>query len=143
MIRVTPHIVFDASELQFHFVRSSGPGGQKVNKVSSAVQLRYDAANSPHLPGDVRMRLLTLAGKRANKDGIIVIKAQRFRTQESNCQDALERLLNLIRRAALRPKHRISTRPTRASAQKRVEAKKRRGEIKELRRVPLERGNGY
>jgi ribosome-associated protein len=133
MIPVTDDIVLDEREIEESFVRASGPGGQNVNKVASAVQLRFDVAGSPSLPEPVRARLKTLAGKRLTQDGVIVITAQRFRSQEQNRQDALDRLVELIRRAAVRPRPRRKTRPTLASKQRRLESKSRRSRIKSLR----------
>ena len=132
-IEITPDIILNENELQFEFVRSSGPGGQNVNKVSSAVQLRYDVRNSPSLPVAVRERLLVLARSRVSEQGVLVIEAKRFRTQEKNRQDALDRLVNLIRRAAEKPKIRKKTRPTEAAKRRRLEVKRRRGEIKRER----------
>ena len=134
MIPVTPHISIDEREIDESFVRASGPGGQNVNKLSTAVQLRFDVRNSPSLPGDVRERLTRLAGSRMTNDGVIVIIAQRHRTQVRNREDALERLVELIRQAAVRPVKRRPTRPTKASRERRIEGKKRRGGIKNLRR---------
>ena len=133
MIPVTDDIVLDEREIEENFVRASGPGGQNVNKVSSAVQLRFDVAASPALPEPVRTRLKTLAGRRLTQDGVLVITAQRFRSQEQNRQDALDRLIELIRRAAVRPTPRRKTRPTLASKQRRLESKGRRSRIKSLR----------
>jgi ribosome-associated protein len=133
MIRVTDHISIDESELQEEFIRASGPGGQNVNKLSTAVQLRFDVRHSPSLPGDVRHRLEILAGKRLTREGVIVITAQQHRTQERNRQDAIDRLVELIRQAAVRPKPRRPTRPTKASKVRRLEGKKRRGQVKALR----------
>jgi ribosome-associated protein len=133
MIRVTPTISLNENEIQEEFVRASGPGGQNVNKVSSAVQLRFDVLSSPSLPVDVRNRLVKLAGGRVTEGGILHIKAQRYRTQDKNRQDALEQLLALIREATVVPKARRKTRPTLGSQQRRVEGKQRRGEIKRLR----------
>ncbi len=133
MIRVTDRIAIDEGELSESFVRASGPGGQNVNKLSTAVQLRFDVRRSPSLPDDVRARLIGLAGARLTRDGVLVITAQRHRTQERNRADALERLLDLIRQAAVRPKPRRPTRPTRASRERRIASKKRRGDIKSLR----------
>src|SRR5207342_3612528 len=115
MLEITPNLSIPDDELVERFVRSSGPGGQNVNKVATAVQLRFDAARSPSLPEGVRARLLRLAGRRATREGVIVIDAQRFRTQERNRADALERLLELVRQATVVPKPRRRTKPTRAS----------------------------
>jgi ribosome-associated protein len=134
MIRITNSIAIDEAELKESFVRSSGPGGQNVNKLSTAVQLRFDVRRSPSLPHDVRLRLERLAGRRLTKDGVLVIVAQRHRTQERNRQDALDRLIELIRQAAVRPIPRRPTKPTKAARQRRLESKKRRGGIKSLRR---------
>ncbi len=134
MIRVTDDISIDEKEIEESFVRSSGPGGQNVNKLSTAVQLRFDVRGSPSLPNDVSIRLQRLAGKRLTKDGVLVLIAQSHRTQERNREDALERLLELIREAAVRPIPRRATKPTKASKQKRLEGKKRRSGIKDMRR---------
>jgi ribosome-associated protein len=136
MIRITPTIALDEREIEERFVRASGPGGQNVNKVSTAVQLRFDARNSPSLPGDVRERLLRLAGSQATEDGLIVISAQRFRTQERNRQDARDRLVALVARAERPPVARTATKPTRASRQKRLDDKHRRGDAKASRAKP-------
>ena len=133
MIEVTPDIRIDEDELSFSFVRASGPGGQNVNKVSTAVQLRFDAANSPNLPEAVRARALRLAGRRATTEGVIVLDARRHRTQERNRQDAVERLVALLQRAAELPKPRTSTKPTRASRIKRLDDKRRRAAVKRAR----------
>jgi ribosome-associated protein len=133
MIRITDRISINEQELEERFVRASGPGGQNVNKLSTAVQLRFDARHSPSLPGDVRMRLERLAGKRLTRDGVIVIIAQRHRTQERNRQDALDRLVELIQRAAVAPIPRRKTKPTRGSRERRLEHKKQRGKVKALR----------
>jgi ribosome-associated protein len=134
MIDVTAHIAIDEREIEEAFVRSSGPGGQNVNKLSTAVQLRFDVRHSPSLPHDVRERLERLAGSRLTNDGVLVIIAQRHRTQARNRQDALNRLIDLIRQAAVVPVKRRPTRPTRASRERRIEGKKRRAGVKHLRR---------
>jgi ribosome-associated protein len=133
MHRVTDTIWIDDAELSESFVRASGPGGQNVNKVSSAVQLRFDARHSPSLPNDVAVRLMRLAGKRLTNEGVIVIIAQQHRTQERNRSDARERLFDLIRQAAVKPVPRRATKVPRAQKRKRVEGKKHRGHIKSLR----------
>ena len=133
MIQVTPRIALDESEIGETFVRASGPGGQNVNKVSTAVELRFDAAGSPALTEPVLARLRTLAGRRMTRDGVIVIDAQRFRTREMNRADALDRLLTLIRAAAVPPKPRRPTRPTLGSKLRRLDAKASRSRIKGLR----------
>jgi ribosome-associated protein len=135
MIRVTDDISIDEKEIEESFVRSSGPGGQNVNKLSTAVQLRFDVRGSPSLPNDVSIRLQRLAGKRLTKDGVLVLIAQSHRTQERNREDALERLLELIRQAAVRPVPRRATRPTKASKVRRLEGKKRRSNIKGMRQT--------
>ncbi len=136
MIRIAPRIILDEDELVETFVRASGPGGQNVNKLSTAVQLRFDVRRSPSLPDDVRERLERLAGRRLTNDGVIVISAQRFRTQERNREDARERLFELIREAAVRPIVRRPTRPTLASKTRRLEGKTRRSSVKSLRAGP-------
>ena len=134
MIRITPDISIQEAELKLDFIRSSGPGGQNANKVATAVQLRFDVFRSPSLPEDVRRRLIRIAGKRVSKEGVLVIDARRFRTQERNRQDSLERLAQWIRRAAEKPKKRFKTKPTLSSREHRLEAKRRRGETKRLRK---------
>ena len=134
MIRITDQISIDESELEESFVRASGPGGQNVNKLSTAVQLRFDVRHSPSLPNDVAVRLMRLAGRRMTKDGVLVLIAQNHRTQERNRAEAQDRLIELIRQAAVRPVPRRATRPSRASKQRRIEGKKRRSSIKALRR---------
>jgi ribosome-associated protein len=138
MIEVTPSIRLDEDELSERFVRASGPGGQNVNKVATAVQLRFDAAHSPSLPEAVRQRLLRLAGRRVTAEGVLVISAQRHRTLERNRQDALDRLLALIRRAAEPPRPRVPTRVPRAQKRRRLEDKRRRAGIKRGRARPSE-----
>jgi ribosome-associated protein len=133
MIPVTRHIALQESELQEQFVRASGPGGQNVNKVATAVQLRFDAARSPSLPDDVRARLIALAGARASTDGVITLVAQRFRTQNRNRADALERLKALIRAASEPPKVRRPTRVSAAARKRRLADKRARGETKRAR----------
>jgi ribosome-associated protein len=135
MIRVTDTISIDESELSESFVRSSGPGGQNVNKLSTAVQLRFDVRRSPSLPNDVAIRLFRIAGRRMTKDGVLVITAQRHRTQERNRADARERLIAMIREAATPPAPRRPTKPTRASRRERLDSKKRRSGLKRLRQA--------
>ncbi len=135
MIRITHHIAIDECEIEETFVRAAGPGGQNVNKLATAVQLRFDVRHSPSLPDDVRARLERLAGSRLTRDGVLVIAAQRHRTQARNREDALDRLIALIRQAAVAPVKRRPTRPTRASRERRIENKKRRAGIKHLRRT--------
>ena len=137
MIRITDTIAIGEDELSERFIRAAGPGGQNVNKVATAVQLRFDARRSPNLPEEVRTRLMRLAGRRLTRDGVLVIIAQRFRTQERNREDATERLVSLIRQAAVRPTPRRPTRPTKASRERRLTAKKRRAGVKSLRGAQL------
>jgi len=133
MIVIAPGLELDERELEFRFVRASGPGGQNVNKVSSAVQLFFDAAHSPALTEAVRRRLLTLAGRRASPDGRIVIAAQRHRSQAMNRADALARLADLIQQALVVPKRRIATRPSRGAKTRRLDSKRRQGDKKRRR----------
>jgi ribosome-associated protein len=134
MIEITPTISIDEKEIREDFVRSCGPGGQNVNKVATAVQLRFNVGKSHGLPADVRERLIRLAGRRLTEDGVLIIEARRFRTQERNREDAMDRLIRLIRKATEKPKPRRKTRPTRESKMRRLEAKRRRAEIKRMRR---------
>jgi ribosome-associated protein len=134
MIFIPPSIHLDEREIQLIFTRSPGPGGQNVNKVSSAVQLRFDVLNSPSVPEDVRQRIMRLAGKRLTREGILIIEASQYRTQEQNRQAAVDRLVRLIRQASLPPRPRLKTRPSRAAVQRRLEAKRKRSEIKNMRR---------
>ncbi len=138
MIRVTKHIDLDENEIEYSFVRASGPGGQHVNKAATAVQLRFDAANSPSLADDVRQRLIRLAGRQVTEEGVLIIDARRYRSQERNRRDATDRLLQLIRSAASRPKARRRTKPTRAARERRLQEKRRRSETKRTRRSPPE-----
>jgi ribosome-associated protein len=133
MISVTPSISLDEREIEEHYIRAGGPGGQNVNKVATAVQLRFDAARSPALDDGMRRRLATLAGRRMTKEGVVVITAERFRTRERNREDALARLLDLIRRATLVPKRRRPSKPTRASRERRLASKAARAHTKRLR----------
>jgi len=135
-IEVVPGLSIGADEIAFSFVRASGPGGQNVNKVSSAVQLRFDAAASPALDDGMRARLRVVAGRRMTADGIVIIAAQRHRSQVANRRDAVERLVELLRRASLRPKSRRPTRPGTAAKKRRREAKRQRGGLKRLRGRP-------
>jgi ribosome-associated protein len=134
LIRITPTIAIEDSLIGLEFVRSSGPGGQNVNKVATAVKLRFDVANAQVLSEDVRQRLMRLAGKRLTSEGILIIDARRFRTQERNRQDALERLCDMIRQAASKPKPRVKTKPSPAARERRLNSKHSRGQSKSLRR---------
>jgi ribosome-associated protein len=134
MLIVTPSVAIDDSEIEERFVRASGPGGQNVNKVATAVQLRFDAARSAALSDEVRQRLTSIAGRRMTSDGVLVIDARRFRTQAENREDARERLAELIRQATVRPVRRRKTKPTRAAKQQRLETKRRRSDTKKHRR---------
>ncbi len=135
MIQVNSKLAIDENEIEESFIRASGPGGQNVNKVSSAVQLRFDVLHSPTLPKEVRVRLIRIAGKKMTRDGVLIITAQRHRSQDHNRKDALERLVDMIRLAAIRPTLRKPTTPTRSSRHKRLAVKKLRGNVKKLRRT--------
>jgi ribosome-associated protein len=137
MFRVTGKIALEEREIRERFVRSSGPGGQNVNKVATAVRLRFDVRGSPSLPDDVRERLIRIAGNRLNREGVLIIEAGRYRTQERNRRDARERLAEWIRRAAVPPRRREKTRPSRESEARRLGEKHRRGEVKRARRPVL------
>ncbi len=137
MIQVTPAIAIREDELKEEFIRSSGPGGQNVNKVSTAVRLRFDVLKSPSIPDNVRLRLMTLARGKITAEGILVIDARRFRTQEDNRRDALERLLLLLRKASVTPRIRYQTKPTHGSKLRRLDAKHHRTDIKQLRRPDI------
>ena len=134
MIEVTPNIIFNESEVEFNFIRSPGPGGQNVNKVATAVQLRFNVVKSLSLPEDVRTRLIALLNKKITTQGDIIIKASRFRTQERNKEDALNRLIELIKQAASPPRKRRKTKPTFSSKQRRLDTKTKHGKNKSLRR---------
>ncbi len=135
MLRITPTLAIDDFELEERFVRASGPGGQNVNKVATAVQLRFDVDRSPSLSDDVRARLREIAGSRITSDGVLVIDARTFRTQGENRQDARDRLIALLRRALVRPKRRRKTRPSAASKERRLTSKRSRADTKRGRRT--------
>ncbi|MDE2135639.1 MAG: aminoacyl-tRNA hydrolase [Alphaproteobacteria bacterium] len=135
-IRITAHIAIDESEMEETFVLASGPGGQNVNKVSSAVQLRFDAAQSPSLPEPLRLRLMRLAGGKLTKDGVLVLTGRQFRDQVRNRAAVRERLFGMIREAAIEPKKRRATKPSRTSKEKRLQRKKKHAELKRARAKP-------
>jgi len=132
-VRITPQLGIDENEISFDFIRASGPGGQKVNKSSTAVQLRFDVLHSPSLPEEVRRRLISLAGKRLSEEGILIIEAKRFRSQDRNRQDAVDRLAALVRRATHKPRRRRPTRPSAAAHDRRLQEKKQRSTLKKQR----------
>jgi ribosome-associated protein len=132
MIEITPSLQIDERELEIDFVRASGPGGQNVNKVATAAQLRFDVRASS-LPEEAKARLMHLAGSRVTSEGVLLIEAKRFRTQEQNREDAIQRFAELVRKSLVKPKARRKTRPTQASKEERLKEKKRRGEIKKMR----------
>jgi ribosome-associated protein len=134
MIEIRPGIGIDENELQFTFIRAAGPGGQNVNKVSTSVQLRFDVLHSSSIPDEIKPRLIQLGGSRMTEDGILIIEARRYRTQDQNRTDAVQRLITLIQKAAKQEAPRFSTHPTRASQIKRVDSKKKRGVIKRNRK---------
>ena len=132
MLEITPTLFIDERELHFEYLRASGPGGQNVNKVATAVQMRFDITNS-QLASDIKGRLIRLAGNRVTADGVLLIEANRFRTQEQNRADAIQRFVELIRKALVKPKSRKKTKPSAASKAKRLKSKKIKGEVKRLR----------
>jgi ribosome-associated protein len=138
MIEITPSLALDDSEIQLEFVRAAGPGGQNVNKVATAVQLRFDVRHSPSLPPEVKARLIKLAGSRMSNDGILIIEARRYRTQEQNRTDAVQRLIALLHKASQAPQTRHTTHPTPASQLRRIESKRKRSQQKKLRHLNID-----
>jgi len=134
MVEINQHVNIDENELEFSFIRADGPGGQNINKVSTAVQLRFDVMHSTSLPEEVKPQLIKLAGNRVTHNGILIIVAKRYRSQDRNREDALERFRNLVRKAFEKPKKRVKTKPSKAAQEERLKEKKRKSEIKRLRR---------
>ncbi len=134
MITITPTIAISENEIKLDFIRSSGPGGQNVNKVSTAVQLRFNVVNSPNLPEDVKLRLIKIAGKKMTDGGILIIDSREYRTQNRNRDEALNRLVEMIKKSTEKPKRRIKTKPTRTAKEKRLQGKKHRSAVKTLRK---------
>lgn len=143
MITITKNISLDENEIHEEFVRAPGPGGQNVNKVSTAVQLRFDIANSPSLPPEVRSRLISMARGKISEAGMLTIEAHRFRSQKANREDALDRLVELVRRAASKPRTRRKTKPSASSIKERLHSKRRHSRVKSLRRKVDQAGEGY
>jgi ribosome-associated protein len=138
MLEITPSLFIDERELTFEFIRASGPGGQNVNKVATAVQLRFDAARSLSLPEAVKSRLMKLAGRRVTSDGVLVIEAKKYRMQEQNRFDAIQRFSELVRKASEKPKPRRKTKPTKSSKEERLKNKRKRGEAKRMRKTTVD-----